>query len=122
MIEFSHKGKSYSVRSYVPVRMEFVHQKSFLRLGHRRAWAVHGGQFHSALAIQENPVSSLLGRRNHRASWLDDCGDWILLGLQQGWQDLLIYMHRYGIPQIAVFTDRRAVLIKEKSATFWTTR
>lgn len=40
-----------------------------------------------------------------RRGWMT-AGIWILLGLQQGWQDLLIYMHRYGIPQIAVFTDR----------------
>ena len=48
-------------------------------------------------------------------------GIWILLGLQQGWQDLLIYMHRYGIPQIAVFTDR-SCSIRARNATFSTTR
>ena len=106
-IEFSHKGKSYSVRSYVPVHMEFVHQKSF----RFDLDTDEPGLYTADSSILRWPYGKILFHRclgdgiTERRGWMT-AGIWILLGLQQGWQDLLIYMHRYGIPQIAVFTDR----------------
>ena len=94
------------MRSYVPVHMEFVHQKSFPPIWTRTSLAVHGGQFHLALAIRENPVSSLLGRRNHRASWLDDCGDLDSAGFAAGLAGSADLHAPIRHPQIAVFTDR----------------
>lgn len=106
-IEFTHKGKEYSVRSYVPYHMEFVHQKSF----RFDLDTDEPGLYTADSTILKWPMGKILFHRclgdgiTERRGWMT-AGIWILLGLQQGWQDLLIYMHRYGIPQIAVFTDR----------------
>ena len=95
------------MRSYVPYHMEFVHQKSF----RFDLDTDEPGLYTADSTILKWPMGKILFHRclgdgiTERRGWMT-AGIWILLGLQQGWQDLLIYMHRYGIPQIAVFTDR----------------
>lgn len=106
-VEFTHKGKQYAIPSYVPVWMEFIHQKSF----RFDLDSDQPGLYTADSTILRWPYGKILFHRclgdgiTERRGWMT-AGIWILLGLQQGWQDLLIYMHRYGIPQIAVMTDR----------------
>jgi len=106
-IPFTLAGVRYEVRSWVPVYMEFVHQKSFRfdldddTPGFYSAdssmlrWAKGKILFHRCLG------DGITERRG----WMT-AGAWIELGLQQGWADLLIFMHLYGLPQIGVKTEK----------------
>ena len=106
------------MRSYVPVHMEFVHQKSFcFDLDTDEPGLYTADSSILRWPYGKIPVSSLLGRRNHRASWLDDCGDLDSAGFAAGWQDLLIHMHRYGIPR-SPYLPTESCSIRARNATF----
>lgn len=106
-IEFMHKGQNVSVRSWVPVGLEQVHQKAF----RFDLDSDQPGFYSNDASMLRWPRGKILFHRTlgdgitERRGWMT-AGVWIELGLQQGWQDLLIYMHLYGIPQVAVFVDK----------------
>lgn len=106
-IHFSFQGERYEIRSWVPVHMEFVHQKSFrFDLDDDSP-----GLYSADSSLLRWPMGKMLFHRclgdgiTERRGWMT-AGVWIEYALQQGWADLLIYMHLYGIPQIAVFTEK----------------
>lgn len=108
VIRFRCEGKDYAVPSFVPVSMEAIHQKCFRFTldGDRPGLYSNEGE-----GVLHWPDGKILFHRclgdgiTERRGWMT-AGIWIEYALQQGWADLLIYMHLYGIPQIGVFVEK----------------
>lgn len=106
-IPFKLHGREYEVLSWVPVHLEFVHQKSFrFDLDDDTP-----GLYSADASMLRWPKGKMLFHRclgdgiTERRGWMT-AGAWIELGVQQGWADLLIFMHLFGIPQLAVKTEK----------------
>jgi phage gp29-like protein len=108
-IVFRVDGQEYRVLSWVPVGMEFIHQKSFrfdLDTDAAGLYSADGGMNSLKWAMGKILFHRCLGDGITERRGFMTAAIWNQYGIQQGWQDLLIYMHLYGIPQIGVKIEK----------------
>lgn len=110
-LEFKHDGQEFSIPCFPIVHAEFVHQKCFRFTLDGDREGLYSGNGIDPLFWPEGKMlfHRCLGDGiTERRGWMT-AGVWIEYALQQGWADLLIYMHLYGIPQIGVFVEKEVL-------------